>query len=131
MHDELIIRRYQEGDEKQIVALLENVFQGWPHLDLKCTPEEYWRWKFLKPGQKKSTITLAESNGQIIGINHSYPVKIKVGNQIIDGCHATDLAIHEDYRRMKIHQRLSELKLKMHKENDGQFNYGEFRFTCV
>lgn len=101
MPKEIQVRRYQEGDEVQIVSLLEEVFDGWSKLDIDCAPVDYWRWKF-QSGEEESFVTVAEDNGRVVGCHHAYQVNIKI-RDIMEPCTSTcDFAVHPEYRRMGI-----------------------------
>ncbi|MFQ6077489.1 MAG: GNAT family N-acetyltransferase, partial [Candidatus Bathyarchaeia archaeon] len=100
-------RPYQEGDEKGIVELLNLVWDGWPHLDLDCSPLEHWRWKYKANPIKKRFIMVAESDGRIIGCHHSIPVHIKVGDETLFCTTGADLAVHPGYRGLVVYRKLS------------------------
>jgi hypothetical protein len=65
------VREYRPGDEDQIVPLLQLVFNGWGDLD-------FWRWKYLDNPLKMNIITIAESNGKIIGADGAVFQRVKV-----------------------------------------------------
>ena len=57
------VREYRPGDEGGLVELLGLVFGGWPHLDVSCSPLEYWRWKFEGREGLGKFIVVAETGG--------------------------------------------------------------------
>jgi len=100
MGGDFLIRPYQSGDEEEIVRLLERVFDGWPKIDLSCTPLDHWRWKYLGNPIKPHIINLLLSGDKIIGVDHSILVRIKIGDQFLVINYTADLAVHPDFRRM-------------------------------
>jgi hypothetical protein len=95
------VRFYEDGDEVQIVSLLDKVFDGWPKLDLLVSNLEYWRWKHKPSMIYDNTIAVGvnEAN-EIVGCNHRPLVKAKIGEEEILMQHGVDLAVHPNYRRM-------------------------------
>jgi len=96
--EEFEVRPSRHGDEEEIVQLLELVFDGWPHMDLQCSPLEHWMWKHIDNPFKKNIVMVAERNGGIIGTNHTILLKIKIGNDVDISGQATDLTVHPDFR---------------------------------
>ena len=97
--NEYNIRSYRPGDELGIVKLLQLVFNGWPRLDLSCTPLDHWRWKCMDGPYKSNFIALGVINDRIIGAMHSLSYKIKIGNDYYISHYAGDTAVHPDFRR--------------------------------
>lgn len=89
------IRRYNQGDEAQIVDLLNLVFTNWPRIDLKVSSLEHWIWKH-RDSPCKSIVTVAESNEEIIGCWHRMIQKIKYGDHIDFISQGLDVAVHPD-----------------------------------
>ena len=58
------VRPYIDGDEKELVKLLQFVFRGWPHLNLNCTDLEHWTWKYRDNPNKPSVIVVAREAAQ-------------------------------------------------------------------
>ncbi len=104
------VREYQPGDEEEIVGLLELAFDGWPRLDLDYTSLDHWKWKYLDNPLKTNSIAVAEIKNKIVGCNHGYNVKIKIGKNILLCQHGGDLAVHPNYRRMGINNKMREIK---------------------
>ena len=118
-----IVRPYRPGDEVEIVDLLQLVFDGWPKFDLRCSPLDHWKWKYLDNPSHKSVICVASSDEEIIGVNHQLPVQIKVGDEVILSHYGADLAIHPDFRRMGVSNELIEASDSSGKRAGGQFVY--------
>jgi hypothetical protein len=104
------IRGYRPSDEEGIVRFLQFVFDGWPNFDLNCSSLEHWRWKYLDNPTKQSFVAVALSNNEMIGVNHAYPIKIKIGGKVFPCGYASDTAVHPKFRRMGVYKRIIDLK---------------------
>lgn len=102
MENEWFARKYEEGDEHGICELMNNVYGSWYN-------EDYWRWKYRDNprGFLSSNVLIAECNGKIVGTFAVIPVKIKFWNNNITSSQAIDLAVHPDYKRLKIFKTLA------------------------
>jgi GNAT superfamily N-acetyltransferase len=119
---EFEVRPYAAGDEGEIVPLLEEVFGGWPHLDIE-SPMDYWRWKYLKNPLGKAFIVVASSDGRIIGCHHSVCLTLKLGGDVVSCISGADLAVHPDFRGMGVGRRMDELFHRFQKETRIGFAY--------
>jgi hypothetical protein len=99
-------RWYQEGDEEQIIELLEDVFNGWPKFNLKCTKAEHWIWKFKDNPLKRNIVCLAEHNKRIIGFTGSINLQYRIGSKTYLGLADYDNAVHKDYQGRGIYSSL-------------------------
>ena len=90
----IIARTYEPGDENKIVRFLSLVFKKWPKFDVEGSSLDHWLWKYKIP----ESVVVAEDEDEIVGSFHSIPIKIKVGNDVIDSCQGVDVAVHPDYR---------------------------------
>ena len=63
MSEEASIRSYRAGDEREIVALLEEVFNGWPKLSMENTASDHWNWKYIDTPKGDNMILVAETDG--------------------------------------------------------------------
>ena len=118
--EDIKIRTYKSGDEEQIIELLELVFQGWPHFDLNCPPIDHWIWKFKDNPSRTNLIIVGEIDDRIIGCDHSFFTRIKVGSSIMLCRQGLDAAIHPDFRGIGIYSRI----FKMKDELDSKLNIG-------
>lgn len=96
------IRVYRDGDEEEIIRLLQQVFGGWPRFDLSCSPLDHWRWKFVDNPMKMNISIICVKDRKIIGCNHAITVRLKVGDKVVLGTALVDLAVHPDFRRLGI-----------------------------
>jgi len=99
------VRFYEYGDEEKIVELLEDVFRGWPKQDIRCSKVDYWKWKHLENPVAESIMLVTEIDEQVVGSNHSLPMKVKPSDQELLCVIGTDLAVHRDHRRKGIRTR--------------------------
>lgn len=110
MEEEFITRVYRIGDEKQIVNLLDTVFNGWPKFDLQCSKLDHWRWKYIDSPTKTHTTIVTEDNGKIIAVDNSVHKFIKVFDDTVKMGFGADTAIHPDYQGNKIYNKMNEFK---------------------
>jgi len=96
------IQPYTNGDEDNIVRLLQLVFKRWPPFDIKCTPFEHWNWRYKDNLTGQTTVSVAKDGNKLIGCIHWNPRRIKVGSGIFLGCCSLDMGVHPDYRQMGI-----------------------------
>jgi hypothetical protein len=111
MSDPCEFRLYQPGDEKEIVQLLDRVFDGWPHFDLECSALDHWQWKYCdNPTPGDRTVCLATSDGGIVGCIHALSMRVKIGSEIVPAQLGADNAIHPEFRGMRVTQGMRNLQ---------------------
>lgn len=110
MTEEIEVRPYQNGDEEGIVDLLITVFKGWPNFEVECSSLDHWRWKYIENPYRIGFISVALCGDEIIGVNHSFPIRVKIGEQIISGGFGADLAVHPKHRGKKVSSKLQQMK---------------------
>jgi hypothetical protein len=121
--EEYEIRPYRLGDEEGIVQLLELVFDGWPKFDLNCSPLDHWKWKYEDNPKKKNIITVSEIDKKIIGVAHSFPLMIKVGDRVQFCTFGGDTGVHPDFRRLSIHTKIAKDNMELKKEAGSQYHF--------
>ena len=87
-------RRYQPGDERDLLALFNRVFG-------KQRSLEHWRWQFERNPYAPPTLIVArrESDGLLAGSHVVMPIALNTaGTRVLAG-HTLDLVVHEDFRR--------------------------------
>lgn len=97
----LVIRRYQEGDESDIVSLLQATLIN-PHL----YTEDYWRWMYRLNPLKSAMICLAVDAGRLVGHYALVPFRMNVNGVVRTGATAVNIAVHPDYQGRGIFARL-------------------------
>jgi predicted N-acetyltransferase YhbS len=101
------VRPYRPSDDEGIVSLLEEVFNGWPRIDINDSELEYWRWKFDKKDLPRKLITVAVKDCKIIGALQSIPLNVKVKEKIVSSCLGADAAVHPEHRRQGVRNRIA------------------------
>jgi GNAT superfamily N-acetyltransferase len=120
---EPFVRSFQSGDMREIVGLLDEVFKGWPHLDLGCSSLDHWKWKYLDNPLGEAVISVACDGDRIVGVNHSYPIRIKIGDGIHASSFAADTAVQADYRGLGISVKMIEQGIRSRQEKGTKFTY--------
>ncbi len=110
------VRLYRPGDEEEIIPLLKLVFPGWRGID-------FWKWMYEENYLKTNLITVATAEGRVVGASLSIPLRIKIGEGTYLSTYGSDVAVHPDYRRMGIHNRMVELKKELMVRNGVRINY--------
>ena len=103
MKKDYTVRSYRPGEEEEIVQILRIAFDGWPRIDLRCTPLEHWRWKYLENPLEANLITVCSSDGRLIGAMHSIPQKIKLQNDTYLINYSCDTCVHPEYRGLGVY----------------------------
>ena len=124
MPSDYSVRPYHPGDEEGIVELLELVFDGWPHFDLECTPLDHWKWKYLDNPTTNAVLSVAVSNNEIVGCFGLFIQRIKIGDRIFLGSNGVDVAVHPDFRRLGIYNKLWSLINELKINTGIKFHYG-------
>lgn len=99
-------RGYEAGDEHSIVPLLVEAFNGWPKIDLSCSPLEHWKWKYLDNPFSMSLSSVALHGDKIVGVACQFPTKMKIGEKWLMGAYAADLGVYKHFRNRGISKKL-------------------------
>ena len=117
------IRAYQQGDETQIVSLLERVFNGWPKPHIHSNAFDHWMWKYPSEPLFKNEIGVAVDNDQIVGCNHAMYYSLFFGGKEYLCRQGCDLAVHPDYQGQGIYKRINVLRDELRARNNGEIGY--------
>lgn len=120
----ITIRMYQEGDENEIIDLLEYVFDGWPHFDIECTPLDHWKWKYLDNPTSNAVLSVALYDNEVVGCFGLLIQRIKIGDRIFLGSNGVDVAVHPDFRRIGIYNKMWCLINELENNTGIKFHYG-------
>lgn len=123
MREEYIIRMFQSGDEEALVNLLKIIFNPWPDRDLIVTDLDHYKWKYVDNPAVLNVTSVGISDGRIIGCNHGFTIKIKLGDKIYLGSQATDFGVHPDFRRKGLSKKISAIKTDFMNNNGITFVY--------
>lgn len=99
------IRKYREGDEKQILTLRERVFGDLDPVRLKTST---WRWQFRDNPAGEAFCALAEDRDRIIGQYAVIPTRFSVQGKETLFALSCDTMIHPDYRKQGIFTTLAD-----------------------
>ena len=111
------------GDEEKIIGLLQEVYGDWPRVDLECTALDHWTWKYPENQHGKCIVKVAKHGYRVVGVSQQYAVRVKVGGEMVDWGYTGDMAVHPDYRRRGISNRLIEHEVKLRLEKDTPSRY--------
>jgi len=123
LSENFTIRLYQAGDEKDIVPLLELVFNGWPRLDLGCAPLDHWIWKYRDNPSSAINIIVATSEDGIIGCDHAIQKRIKIGGEVHLCSLTGDVAVHPDYRNTGVWKKMIDFRGELRAKTGVRLNY--------
>jgi len=89
-----ITRRYQPGDEHDLLALFRSVFG-------KERSIEHWRWQFERNPYAPPTIIVArrKTDGLLAGSHVVMPIPLSIHGEKVLAAHTLDLAVHENFRK--------------------------------
>jgi len=104
------VRPYGPGDESEIVQLLQLAFDRWPNFDLSCPSIDHWRWKYIDNPMKRSFVTVGVSYRDIVGVNHAFPLNMKIGGRTFLCGYASDTAVHPEFRGKGLSRKIIDLK---------------------
>jgi hypothetical protein len=119
----LVAREMITGEEKDIVNLLEVVFQGWPHFDLECSSLDHWQWKYMDDILRSSLVVVCEKDHQIVGCHHTGYLRIKIGDNVWLCAQAMDLATHPAYRKIGVNTEICRIGEELIKSGKNSANY--------
>jgi hypothetical protein len=121
--ESVTIRRYKEGDEAGIVQLLKEVFKGWPHLDIKGDPIDYWRWKYSNEYVGEKLVIVACVGGRIVGVHHGIQMRVKMFDETLNTSLGGDLAVSPEYRELGVWRGTSKLINQLRGEKNIKWHY--------
>jgi len=98
------IREYSIKDEAKVLELLQLVYKK------AKINSDYLNWKYFDNPLRKHGIVVAEYQDQIVGTNCGFYRETKVGKNMYLTSYGGDLAVHPDYRRRGIANKMKELK---------------------
>ena len=92
------------------MPLLDKVFVDWPHIDVECSPLEFWGWKYKGNPMPEMLHSVALVDGRIVGCCHVMPLKIKIGGASESCLTNVDLAVHADHRQRGLMNRIGDTR---------------------
>ena len=123
MSEGFVTRLYKEGDEDQIVSILDSSFKKWPFFDISCTRVEHWKWRYLDNPLTKSMVFVIEEGDRIIASGHHalYYVRIKGKNYL--SSYGTDYCVHPDFQGLGLSKNLTNFFLEQRDGAGIEFQY--------
>jgi len=119
--DNIVFRRYEDGDEQQIVELFEKVFGR------TMGPTEsyrHWNWEYKDNPTKPLTIMLAWHGERLVGQYAGLPQQVFINGTTKTGALSLDSMTDPDYSRMGIFSSLGESLYVSLPKNQISFVYG-------
>ncbi len=111
------IRKYREGDEKQILEL-----RGATLGDSKDV--RWWNWIYRNGPDGSAYLNLAVTKQKIIGIASGLPLRIKIGEQVCKSILGFDIMTHPDYQRQGILSTLDNIWIEYLVKNGINMDHG-------
>jgi GNAT superfamily N-acetyltransferase/ribosomal protein S18 acetylase RimI-like enzyme len=106
MANEYSIRSIKPGDPQNIIELLTMGFGKWPKLNVACASIDHWKWKYEDNPLRQKNITVAEVDGKIVGVNHTFLKNVKMFDKISRFKYAADTVVHPDHRKKGIQKNM-------------------------
>ena len=119
--ENLIIRRYTRGDEKQIIQLFEEVFKKPMG---KTESIRHWNWEYINNPNGRIEILLATDKKKIVGHYAVIPVKMKIKDEVYITSLSLDTMTHKYYRGTGIFPTLASKLYKELGESGINITYG-------
>ena len=95
-------RSYRDDDAEELVRLLQQVFDGWPGVEISVEPVDHLRWKLSSHDTAKQYSIVAELDGRLVGSQLLIARWVQVGGQLLLSRIGTDMVVHPDYRKRGI-----------------------------
>ena len=103
---EPVLQEFVPGQEGRVVSLLRQASRRWTTLDSMTDLEAHWTWKHRKGSLGPSLVSVAVAGGELVGCNHTIPVRLRVGERFLSCGYTCDAAVQADSRRRGILSRL-------------------------
>lgn len=112
------IRKYQKGDEHEILDLFQLAFG-------KTLSMDYWKWRFLEnPNADTNLISLMHDHNQLVGHYAVSPVNLLVNNEVVKTALSMTTMTHPQYGGKGIFTQLAEDVYSEMKKNHYQMVWG-------
>lgn len=113
------VRRFHPEDRDGVMALDSVVWD-------RDRGTDWFQWKYERnPLVDRTPIFVAERDGEIVGARPFIPVRLRVGDVVLDALQASDTMVHPDHRRRGIFSRMTERAIEAYADGDPAliFNY--------
>jgi len=106
------VRFYRPGDEEAMLRVLQASFPRWPEVETSVAPIDHLRWKLASGASNESKHTVAEVNGQIVGVRIGLIQRYLVRGQLLLQGMETDSAVTPAFRGRGIYSEVSRFGVK-------------------
>ena len=117
------VHGYRDGDEAKLVELLDSVFHGWPKLDINCSKQQYWRWKYLENPIQLLNQVIIEHQGEPVAYAGRLPRNIKINHSNITANQGADVVTHPDHRGQGLWNKVRDTLDQNNRELGVEFTY--------
>jgi GNAT superfamily N-acetyltransferase len=107
-HTDVETRAYEQSDEDAVLQLLDSSLGAGP-VGRRVT--EFWRWKHLENPFGRSFVTVAEVDGEIVGVRPFMRWRFVAGDRVFTAVRAVDTATHPAHQGKGIFSRLTRAAL--------------------
>lgn len=101
-----VLQEYVPGQEAEVVSLLRETIPLWRSLDPGLPPEKHWKWKHRDGPLGPSLVSVAVAGGQVVGCNHSMPLRLRTAGGVRFCSYACDGAVGPQYRKRGLFYRI-------------------------
>jgi len=92
-----IVRKYEPGDERNIVEFLNSVLK-WPAFEIDTPKLDFRKWKYIDvPGGPATIGLVANENGIIVCHSAGLPLRIIIGGKEFKSIEGTDVCRDQEY----------------------------------
>ena len=115
--DECAVRRFESGDRDGVLSLCGVQWDDRPTAD-------WFDWKYVEnPYLSHVPITVAESDGEIVGTQAYLPCRIRRGDRSLLALQPTDAVVHPDHRRKGLYTHVTREAIDRYCDGEPSFFY--------
>lgn len=104
--DDVEIRDYRADDHDQVLELLRLCFGQWPRALPTADQAGFFAWKHSASPFGRSRMLVAADGGRVVGFWALMTWRLAAGEATFLTTRSGDLAVHPDYRRLKLSMRM-------------------------
>jgi hypothetical protein len=92
------VRLYREGDEDQIIGLLQAAFGSWPRVEVSVPPVEHLRWKLHSHPLAPRNHTIGTVGDRVAGFALCFALPVLIRGRMRLGRMGVDACLHPDFQ---------------------------------